>query len=225
MIRRTLTTLVLLVSGAMMLTTLSIAAGARLTELSPSRQAKADIPPRLLGVYRRAARRCSGLRWTVLAAIGKVESDHARANEASVDDDLTAAPPILGPPLDGRDGRRRITDTDGGRVDRDPRLDRAVGPMQFLPATWRRWGVDANRDGRADPHNAADAAAAAADFLCAAGVGTSRTALRQALYAYNQSADYIRRVLAVTTAYESGRAALPADAPTVVLSIPALPGK
>jgi hypothetical protein len=45
-----------------------------------SRAAVADIPGRYLGLYRQAARQdCPGLSWTVLAGVGKVESDHGRA--------------------------------------------------------------------------------------------------------------------------------------------------
>ncbi|WP_327654381.1 C40 family peptidase [Streptomyces sp. NBC_00483] len=45
---------------------------------SPSKQALADIPPVYLALYQRAAPECPGLSWTVLAAIGKVETDHGR---------------------------------------------------------------------------------------------------------------------------------------------------
>jgi hypothetical protein len=49
-------------------------------QVRPSRAAVADIPGRYLGLYRHAARRhCPGLSWTVLAGVGKVESDHGRA--------------------------------------------------------------------------------------------------------------------------------------------------
>ena len=41
----------------------------------------------------------------------------------------------------------------------------AVGWMQFLPSTWRRWGVDASGDGVADPMNPADAIYSAARYL------------------------------------------------------------
>lgn len=44
----------------------------------PSKQALADIPPYLLALYQRAALECPGLSWTVLAAIGKVETNHSR---------------------------------------------------------------------------------------------------------------------------------------------------
>ncbi|MFB7630596.1 NlpC/P60 family protein [Streptomyces sp. NPDC056149] len=48
------------------------------TAATPSRQALNDIPPRMLALYQRAALTCPGLPWTVLAAIGKVETNHAR---------------------------------------------------------------------------------------------------------------------------------------------------
>ena len=44
----------------------------------------------------------------------------------------------------------------------------AVGWMQFLPSTWRRWGVDASGDGIADPYDPQDAIFSAARYLDAA---------------------------------------------------------
>ncbi|WP_280272825.1 bifunctional lytic transglycosylase/C40 family peptidase [Nocardia wallacei] len=46
---------------------------------TPSPQARTDIPPELLVLYQNAARDCPGLDWSVLAAIGKVETDHGRS--------------------------------------------------------------------------------------------------------------------------------------------------
>ncbi|WP_063002529.1 C40 family peptidase [Nocardia mikamii] len=46
---------------------------------TPSPQARADIPPQLLVLYQQAAADCPGLDWSVLAAIGKVETDHGRS--------------------------------------------------------------------------------------------------------------------------------------------------
>ena len=49
-------------------------------QATPSRTAQADIPGRYLGLYQHAARhQCPGLPWTILAGVGKVESDHGRA--------------------------------------------------------------------------------------------------------------------------------------------------
>jgi hypothetical protein len=38
----------------------------------------ADIPPRYLALYRAAADTCTQLEWSLLAGIGKVETDHGR---------------------------------------------------------------------------------------------------------------------------------------------------
>ena len=65
----------------------------------PSRHALADIPRSMLALYQRAAPECPGLSWTILAAIGKIETDH---------------------------GRHPTMISSAG----------AVGPMQFLPATF-----------------------------------------------------------------------------------------
>src|SRR3954464_7829660 len=47
---------------------------------SPSEAALDDIPRGYLDLYRSAAQVCPGLDWSVLAAIGKVESNHGRSN-------------------------------------------------------------------------------------------------------------------------------------------------
>src|SRR6185312_10374357 len=44
----------------------------------------ADIPPRYLALYQHAAGDCPGLDWAILAAIGKVESDHGRSTAPGV---------------------------------------------------------------------------------------------------------------------------------------------
>ncbi|MFI1742063.1 hypothetical protein [Streptomyces sioyaensis] len=44
----------------------------------PITTARQDIPPRMLTLYLQASATCPGLDWAVLAAIGKVETDHAR---------------------------------------------------------------------------------------------------------------------------------------------------
>ncbi|MEU8264175.1 lytic murein transglycosylase [Micromonospora sp. NPDC048999] len=109
------------------------------------------------------------LSWTTLAAIGYVESRHGSANGATLRPDGVAAPEIRGDPLDGRNGRARILDTDQGRLDGDTVYDRAIGPMQFIPSTWQEIGADADNDGIKDPHNINDAALAAGQYLCKGG--------------------------------------------------------
>ncbi|MEV4660546.1 lytic murein transglycosylase [Micromonospora echinofusca] len=113
--------------------------------------------------------RSCGLSWTTLAAIGFVESGHGQANGATLRQDGKALPEIIGLPLDGQGGRMRIPDTDRGVMDKDPVLDRAVGPMQFIPTTWQEIGADADNDGVKDPHDLDDAALAAGNYLCKGG--------------------------------------------------------
>lgn len=169
---------------------------------SPSEVATADIPPALLSLYQDAgARRCPGLPWSVLAAIGKIESNHGRLGGATLANDGTITPSIIGPVLDGTGGTMRIEDTDRGRLDGDRRYDRAVGPMQFLPSTWFRYGLDASGDGAADPNNALDATHAAAIYLCANG-GGDMDKLIDALLAYNRSTEYVHDVLATAARYQ-----------------------
>ncbi|SEH12324.1 lytic murein transglycosylase [Thermoleophilum album] len=68
----------------------------------------------------------------------------------------------------------------------------AVGWMQFLPSTWKIYGVDANKDGRKDPYNPVDAIFAAARYLKAAGYDQD---VRRAIYAYNHADWYVDSVL------------------------------
>jgi murein DD-endopeptidase MepM/ murein hydrolase activator NlpD len=68
----------------------------------------------------------------------------------------------------------------------------ALGWMQFMPPTWKAYGVDANRDGRKDPYNPVDAIFAAARYLKASGAATD---LRKAVFAYNHADWYVDSVL------------------------------
>lgn len=136
-----------------------------------------------------------GIAWTTVAGIGGVESRHGTHRGAHLAADGTVTPPIRGIPLDGGPGVAEIPDTDGGAMDGDPVHDRAMGPMQFIPETWRRWGVDANGDGVADPDNLDDAALTAARYLCASGGDlTGEDGWRRALMAYNLSGRYLADV-------------------------------
>ncbi|EFL14555.1 lytic murein transglycosylase [Streptomyces sp. C] len=171
------------------------------------------IPASVLAAYRAAEQRVAaddpgcGLRWQLLAAIGKVESGQARGGQ--VDAAGTTLRPILGPVLDGN-GFANISDTDRGAFDGDSRYDRAVGPMQFIPSTWAAWGQDANGDGRRDPNNVHDAALAAGRYLCA-GDRDLRTGagLDRAVLSYNQSAEYLRTVRSWFTYYLQGAHEVP----------------
>jgi murein DD-endopeptidase MepM/ murein hydrolase activator NlpD len=74
----------------------------------------------------------------------------------------------------------------------------AVGWMQFMPATWMEWGIDASGDGVADPWNAADAIYSAARYLAAAGAPND---LYRAVFAYNHADWYVQEVLAIAQLY------------------------
>jgi hypothetical protein len=70
----------------------------------------------------------------------------------------------------------------------------AVGPMQFLPATWAAYGVDGNGDGQIDVMDRDDAMHGAARLLCANG-GADPGRLRAAVWHYNRSPFYVDEVL------------------------------
>jgi hypothetical protein len=68
----------------------------------------------------------------------------------------------------------------------------AVGWMQFMPSTWKQYGVDANHDGKKDPYNPVDAIFASARYLKAAGADKD---VRRAIFAYNHADWYVDSVL------------------------------
>ncbi|MFI5660071.1 lytic transglycosylase domain-containing protein [Streptomyces sp. NPDC051684] len=158
------------------------------------------IPATVLDAYKKAAAEIGttkpgcNIDWQLLAAIGKVES--GQANGGDVDKDGNTLHAITGPPLDGN-GFAKITDTDGGSYDGDTVHDRAVGPMQFIPSTWEWAGRDGNGDGKKDPNNVYDAALAAGHYLCRADRDLSNASdLNKAILSYNNSSDYLAKVLA-----------------------------
>ncbi len=178
------------------------------TSAEPS-AAQLAIPAGVLRAYQRAADRINratpecGLRWEILAGIGKIESNHARGGQLDSDGDTVT--PIVGPVLNGAGPIAAIRDTDDGRWDGDPVWDRAVGPMQFIPGTWRTYGVDGSGDGEANPHNVWDATLSAGEYLCAGGADlTTDAGLRSALLRYNRSTTYVTSVINWINAYADG---------------------
>ncbi|MBA0049781.1 hydrolase Nlp/P60 [Streptomyces sp. AJS327] len=127
----------------------------------------------MLALYRRAAPECPGLSWTVLAAIGKIETDH---------------------------GRHPTMRSSAG----------AVGPMQFLPATFRSYAHPVPSGGKnpPTPWDPVDAVHAAARMLCA--TGAKNGDLEGAIFAYNHSEQYVRDVLRTARRYSRGTASGPA---------------
>jgi hypothetical protein len=140
----------------------------------PSRATRADIPTTYLQLYRQAARRCPGLSWAVLAAIGKVESDHGRTRLPGVRSGWNAA---------GAAGPMQF----------------GVGVGRAGNA-WARYGADFDGDGRRSVYDPGDAIPAAADYLCAAGAPGR---LDRALYAYNHSWSYVAKVKDLAVRYRA----------------------
>jgi membrane-bound lytic murein transglycosylase B len=189
----------------------------------------AEIPLTSLDAYWRGADHVAATRpgcpvdWALVAAVGKVETSHGTYGGAWPSADGAVLPAIVGIPLDGTGGTARILDTDGGWYDGDPVLDRAVGPMQFLPGTWRGFAVDGNGDGIGDPHNVYDAAAAAASYLCHNARGADVAAAHSsAVHGYNRSWAYVAKVLGHAARYRAlGEAALAPVRPVEVTTPPA----
>jgi hypothetical protein len=125
----------------------------------------AGRPANWLQLYREsAAQYCPGLSWTVLAAIGEIESGDG-AND--------------GPSTAG-----------------------ALGPMQFMPSTWRIWGTDGfGQTGPPDIMNPLDAVPSAARMLCADGAASGGAALSAAIFGYNHATWYVSEVLALAGEY------------------------
>ncbi|MGW3467447.1 lytic transglycosylase domain-containing protein [Saccharopolyspora sp. NPDC000995] len=153
-----------------------------------------------------------GLSWSLLAGIGAVESSHGRFGGARLDETGRPSKPIIGLPLDGSSGVKRIPDTDDGEFDGDTVWDRAVGPLQFIPSTWRDWAIDADGDGVRDPQDIDDAALAAGNYLCSVG-GDLNDPERfwAALLTYNESRSYGQKVLDYADYYGKASRALPVE--------------
>jgi hypothetical protein len=138
----------------------------------PSAAARADIPTRYLQLYQQAAGRCPGLSWSVLAAVGKVESDHGRSRLPGVRSGWNAA---------GAAGPMQF----------------GIGVGRAGNA-WARYGADFDRDGQTSVYDPGDAIPAAARYLCAHGAPRR---LDRALYAYNHSWAYVATVKQLVRRY------------------------
>lgn len=171
--------------------------------------AATGIPSRALAAYAGAAiakakaMPACALGWTTLAAIGFVESDHGQFGGSTIGPHGTVTPPIFGISLDGS-ASSHIPDSDGGKIDGDAKFDRAVGPMQLIPQTWRNWHVDGNGDGIQDPQNIDDAVVATSNYLCrASGDMAGRAGWRAGVLAYNGSHFYAQSVATAANRYAS----------------------
>lgn len=135
----------------------------------------------------------------ILAGIGEVESGHGTHGDAVVSVGGDVDPPIIGVPLPGLG-----PDSDDGVWDGSTNVDHAVGPMQFIPSTWRAFARDGNGDGFLDPHNIYDAVMTAAAYLCAAGSPmATESDWQRGIFAYNHSRAYVQEVLEAAGRYEA----------------------
>jgi hypothetical protein len=174
------------------------------------------IPGPALAAYHKAAGVVGNadpgchIDWALIAAIGRVESDHGRYGGSALDAQGIDEPGVYGVELDGQGGTATIHDTDHGIYDHDTVWDRAVGPMQFIPGTWKVVGGDLDGDGVKNPQDINDAAAATAIYLCAgSGDLADPNEAYDAVLRYNDSDSYARTVLAIAQAYRSGVTMLP----------------
>ncbi len=182
----------------------STSSGNRALNVRPPTAADdAMIPGTALAAYQRGAAeravlspQCH-LSWALLAAIGKIASDHA--NEGRLASDGTALAPVVGQQGTGTSDTAR-PDPDASAPD-DTVLD-AVGPMQLAPSAWRQWAV-ASRPGTApDPNNIFDAAASVGALLCAGNRDLADPEqLSTAVLSYNSSRVYLMAVLSWTVRY------------------------
>jgi membrane-bound lytic murein transglycosylase B len=160
-----------------------------------------------LDAYWRAAQQMEtlkpkcGITWWALAGIGRTEGHHGTFGGAQLMGNGDTSRPIVGITLDGTNDTAVIGDTDDGEYDGDAAYDHAVGPMQFIPSTWKRWKADGNGDGKSDPNNMYDATLGAAKYLCASGAMQSDDDLTRGYLSYNHSDDYAAAVLANAQRY------------------------
>jgi hypothetical protein len=152
-------------------------------------------------VMARTAPSCH-LSWTTIAALAYVESAHGSYNNSVLGADGEVTPPIYGLPLDGKGGRQLIKDTDQGTLDGDTTYDRAIGPLQFIPATWVANAIDADNNGTADPNDIDDASLTAASYLCKNGRDMSRAdSWWEAILSYNAVQPYAQKVFDTANLY------------------------
>ena len=140
----------------------------------PNSSALSDIPPDYLLLYREAAATCPGLPWSVLAAIGKVETDHGRSTLPGVHSGTNSAG-AAGP-------MQFLLPTFNAVVHRTPPPPGGATPPS--------------------PYNPHDAIYAAAAYLCESGARNGKD-IPGAIKTYNHADWYVAEVLTQAQAYVS----------------------
>ncbi|WP_410597881.1 C40 family peptidase [Amycolatopsis sp. lyj-23] len=147
---------------------------------APSGGPVGDIPADYLVLYRQAAQTCPGLDWTILAAIGKIETDHGRS------------------PLPGVHNGENSAKAGGPMQFLQPTFDSVVARHPPPPG-----GV--HPPSRYNPH---DAIYAATTYLCDSGARDGHD-LHAAIFAYNHAEWYVKKVLAQAQKYSCGAVQAP----------------
>lgn len=201
-----------------------------IAESSFATDQRLGIPLIALDAYQRAsewAKTSQGcdIEWWGLAGTGRAESTHGLAGGGMQANGDTVRK-IRGIALDGTRSEA-IRDTDGGVLDGDAVWDRAVGPTQFIPATWRGYqaafDLDGNADGVESPDNMYDAARATAAYLCRNSTNlTTDEGLRRAYWSYNHVERYVNLCLEYARGYERIGAAAKEDVRRAVESVNAI---
>jgi hypothetical protein len=176
------------VVSALLVATLLTLLGARAPSPSfdtyrPSSAAIADIPGEYLAIYRHTGNDL-GLDWAILAAIGKVETDHGRSRLPGVRSGVNCA---------GAAGPMQLGIGAGNHGCGD------------AGNAWATYGTDGNGDGRRDVYDPADAIPAAGRYLRAAGAPGD---YRRAIFAYNHAGWYAAEVLATAERYHGASSAV-----------------
>ncbi|MFK0111793.1 NlpC/P60 family protein [Streptomyces sp. NPDC091217] len=140
----------------------------------PSRTALTDIPSDYLALYMDAATTCPGLDWSVLAAIGKTESDHGRSTLPGVHSGTNHA--------GARGPMQFLLPTFQSVVAKHPPPKGGATPPS--------------------PYNKQDAIYAAAAYLCDSGARDGKD-LPGALKTYNPDDSYVSQVLTQAQTYAS----------------------
>src|SRR3954452_18237519 len=145
-------------------------------ETAPGGAATRELPENYLSLYRQAGA-AFGVPWSVLAAIGAIESDHGRSRAPGVRSGVNRHGCCAGP----------------------MQFNLRDGP----PSTWQRYRVDGNHDGATDVYDPEDAIPSAAHYLHAL-LARADGNLRAAILAYNHSPAYVNDALARARAYGQG---------------------
>jgi hypothetical protein len=157
-----------------------------------SAYAVSDIPRRYLEFYTEAASTCRGLTWQVLAAIGKIESDHGRSSAPGVRSGVNRFGCCAGPmQFNIRNGSPSTWDTWGTGV-----VSQVYDPAHAIPAAARKLCGD----GLARPEQIHQ-------DPCPSVAGSA--ALHTAIKRYNNACWYVHEVVTLAGRYTSTSTAPP----------------